>query len=217
MGRQVLYLVIGPVEGGTDQVVHAAVEDEKVPSDPFLHIYHPGNQGATLGNQGPAGLHMDLLVAAPWKIPVNCPEPCFEIRNRVFVRVFIIHPEASAHIDRGNPQSPLFEKVHEFRSAVTLIPENLLNVKNLGSDMELQPDKTERRSALYKGGRTLEIDGSDAELILRKTGSHILVGMGVHSGIDPYLDGSDEAVGRRPAGYDFKLLHRLAIEGADTL
>ena len=101
VGGQVFDVVPGLVEGGTQEVVHAGIDDDEILVLPFLHVENPGDEAAALGNQRTSEFEVYLLTGERAKMLAEGGEVAFEVGNGVEVRMLVVNAQSPAQVEVG--------------------------------------------------------------------------------------------------------------------
>lgn len=101
-GGEVLDEVVGAVEGGSDEVGEAGVEDDEFFVDALLDINYAGNERAALPYYRSAELEVYFLAGTDAEMIMEHAEVVVEVGHGVSRRVVIVYAEASAYVDSGD-------------------------------------------------------------------------------------------------------------------
>ena len=208
--------MVGAVEGGADEVVHAGIHDEERLRLTAFHEEHTRDQRTALRHHRAARLNAHTLLRPAPQFSVNDTEPFLEIRHRVLIRLIIIHTKTAAEVDAAHFHPVRLEPFHNLRSPLALKRIHRLHVSNLRADMKMQTFEIQCFATLQNIYRRLELVAGDTELVLIQACGHVPVRVRVNVGI--YTQGN---IGPNPfrgsEGVDHLHFHqRLDIETADS-
>ena len=211
IGGDVFYLVIGLVEGGAYEVGHACVEDGELLLGALLDVEDAGDEGAALAHDGASQLEVQRLVGPQLEVVGVGLEVGPEVGHGLAVGVLVVDAKPAAEIDVGEGDAVVFDFIEDFSGAEAESAENG-HVGDLGADMEMQPNQFDVGHAEAFGEDVFEVVEIDAELVFFDARGDVVVGVGVHVGIDAEGDAGFGA----HAGSDFvddaDFGERLAVE-----
>ena len=214
-GAQVLDVVPGLVQGRTDEVVHTCVEDGELLLLAHLHIKHAADQMAALGHQRTTRLEMDVLAGTDHEVAADHVEIVFEVRDRVAVRILVVHAEAATQVEVTDRNLVLDEPLLQFLDAAAEEGEDG-HLGNLGAHVEMQADQFDVRALRQQVRHILEGPGADAEFVLLEAGADVFMGMGVDVGIHADRDPGLAPHRGRQVVDDPDFRHALAVEAEDA-
>ena len=91
--------VVGIVEGWTDEVGHACIDDGKLLGGSLLDVIYTGDEGSALTYDGTAQLEVDGLSGTQAKVPGIGVEVCLEVGDGVGDRVGVVDAQSAADVD----------------------------------------------------------------------------------------------------------------------
>ena len=204
-------LVVGVVEGRTDQIVHGGVDDGEVLLDARLEVFDAGQKQACIAHQGAAGFEAQGLVATGEAVQQR-----LEVGaggGRFFVPV--ADAEAAAQVDVVELDAFAAELVHQ--------AEDLLGgfghggrVEELGADVAVDAGDLDARQ---RGGLAVQVEGlveGHAELVAAQAGGDVRVGVGIDVRIDAEGDGRARAHAGGHLGEAVEFGGGFHVEAADA-
>ena len=215
LGREVLNLVAGSVEGGADEVGHTGVDDDKLLDGALLDVEHSADERATLAHDGSAQLEVELLTGTQLQIALEGGEVGFQIGQGMSVGVFVVDAQTSAYVDVGEDDAVAFEHLLQLVDAQAEGGE-ILHVEYLAADVEVESnalDVGHRLTALYGADHVLH---SNAELVLGPSGGGVFVGVGAYVGVDAEGYAGHLAVLLGQLVDDLELGYALHVEAEDV-
>ena len=98
-GREVVDVVAGIVEGWTDEICHAGIDNDELLLAPLLDVEHTGEQRAHLCYHGAAEFEVQLLTFTQLQPACEGGEISLEVGDGVCRRCLVVHSQSSSDID----------------------------------------------------------------------------------------------------------------------
>ena len=159
---------------------------------------------------------MDLLVRPVAQVLRERLEPKSELRNGMAVGIVIIHTQPAAEIDVVHPQPLALEIGNDAVGTDAFVRENVLHIRDLRSDMEMQALEIQVFAIFDQGNDRIHVFFRNAELVHFQASGDEAVRMGIDIGIDPdgYIRLQAHFGAQALQGLEF--LDGLAVERADA-
>ena len=200
----------GAIERGAQHVVHAGIDQREVAGLARLQVLDPGQQHASIGDDGAARLEQQGQIPARQLLLQR-----FGILGRMgWLLGTIVDPQTAAHIQMVDMNPFRRQTVDQPQQLVSRFHKGI-QFSELRADMAIHPDDLDVR---HRG--RLAIDGwrqldGNAELVLLEAGGDIGVSTGIDIRIDPYRYPRLLAHAARHPVEALQLGFRLQIEAED--
>ena len=175
--------LIRTVESGTDQVIHAAIDNYKCFFLPLLQVEHLGNQDPGISHNDTTRFEDQGHIQPPEPLDQG-PRILFRMRRLL---VFVADPQSPAQIEIADSSALFSQGFHEYLNPGQGVDKRRYRGK-LRADMAVHADDLqmgERQCPLVDFQRAFDID---AELTLFHSRGNIGMGLGIDIRIDPQAD-----------------------------
>lgn len=205
--------VVGLVERGADELVHAGVDDDELLGAAVLDVLNAGEEDAGVADDGATGFEEDAEAAGD-AVAEEGDEGGTEVGEGGGGGAAVVDAEAAAEVEFFDVDVAGVEVVDEGECCV-----GGFDVRGWGGDggAEVEVDAAE-----VEGGVIAEAfeDGAcegdiNAELVFLFTGGGVLVRFGVDVGVDAEGGGGADAEVGGDAGDAFALLFAFGVEASD--
>lgn len=205
--------VVGLVERGADELVHAGVDDDELLGAAVLDVLDAGEEDAGVADDGAAGLEEDAEAAGD-AVAEEGDEGVAEVGEGSGGGAAVVDAEAAAEVEFFDVDGAGVQVVDEGERGV-----GGFDVGGWGGDGGAEVDVDAAEVEVGVIAEAFE-DGAcagdiDAELVFFFAGGGVLVGFGVDVGVDAEGGGGADAEVGGDAGDALALLFAFGVESAD--
>ena len=175
--------MISLIQCRTNQIRHTGIENGKFLISSLFYIKHTGNQRTALPRYGTPQFKMERLIGTQFQVLGIGIKIIFEVRYRLAVRMLIINPQSATYIDVLDADAMRFQFILQFVHTVAKSHE-IAHIQYLRTNVEVQSDELYVLHLQRHIYHIVHVLHTDAELVLRQSGSDIGMGMCPHIGVD---------------------------------